>query len=107
MPTRHVHSHLITLFAKNTFTKKIKKNRNYPRLRHLIPNKKEKEDLAKELEKVENKAKAIEIRRKVQFINSNFALASWPNLSTQATISAPSCGSVVSNQNISQSTPTF
>ena len=37
--------------------------------------KKEKEDLVKELAKVENEAQATETRRKIQFIKSNSALA--------------------------------
>ena len=40
---------------------------------------KEKEDLAKELEKVENEAHVAETWRKIQFLKSSFALASWPN----------------------------
>ena len=66
---------------------------------------KEKEDLAKELEKVENEAQAIQTRRKVQFINSNSKLDSWPNLSTPIVISILSRGQLISNQGISQSTP--
>ena len=42
---------------------------------------KENEDLAKELERVENEAQATETRRKIQFLKSNSTLASWPNLS--------------------------
>ena len=68
---------------------------------------KEKEDLAKELEKVENEAQATETRRKIQFIKSNSALASWPNLSlpslTPALIYAP----LVLIQGTSQVIPTL
>lgn len=58
---------------------------------------KEKEYLSKELEKVENEAQAVEIRRKIQFIKSNSSLASWPNLSTQIATSTPACRPIVSN----------
>ena len=40
----------------------------------------EKEDLAKDLEKVKNKDESAETRRKIQFIKSNFSLVSWPNV---------------------------
>lgn len=60
--------------------------------------KKEKEDLAKELE---NEAQAIETRRKIYFIKSNSALASWLNLSIQTLASIPSFGLVVSSQAMS------
>ena len=42
----------------------------------LEKSRKEKEDLAKELEKVENEAQAIKTRRKIYFIKSNSTLAS-------------------------------
>ena len=63
----------------------------------LEKDRKEKKDLAKELEKVENEAQATKTRRKIQFIKSNFALASWPNLSTLVAIFVPTCGPVISN----------
>ena len=66
---------------------------------------KEKEDLAKDLEKVENKAQAIETTREIQFIKSNSTLASWPKFSTQTTNSMPTCGLVISSQDMSPSTP--
>lgn len=44
--------------------------------------KKEKENLAKELEKVENEAQAIETMRKIHFIKSTCSLESWLNQST-------------------------
>ena len=71
----------------------------------LEKDKKEKEDLAKELEKVENEAQAIETRRKIQFIKSNSALASWPNLSLLATTPIPASGPLISIQGTSQIAP--
>ena len=59
---------------------------------------KEKEDLAKELEKVENEAQVAETRRKIQFIKSNFALASWPNLSLSSSTPVPILVSLFSMQ---------
>ena len=41
--------------------------------------KKQREELAKDLEKVESKAKVVETRRKIHFIKFTSALASWPN----------------------------
>ena len=63
---------------------------------------KEKEDLAKELEKVENEAQATKTRRKIQFIKSNSTLASWPNLSILATIPIPTSGPLILIQGTSQ-----
>ena len=57
---------------------------------------KEKEELAKELEKVENEAQATKIRRKIEFIKSNFALASWPNLSIPTTTPIPASSPLIS-----------
>lgn len=66
---------------------------------------KEKEDLAKELEKVENEAQAVETRREIQFIKSNYALTSWKNMPTLAPTSIPTFGLTVPSQNMSQSVP--
>lgn len=77
-----------------------------PSMLDLEKVRKEKEDLAKELEKVENEAQATETRRKIQFIKSNFALASWPNLSIPPAILAPVSGPIISTQGIPQSAPT-
>ena len=52
--------------------------------------------MEKEVEKDENEAQVEETRRKIQFIKSNFSLASWPNLSTQNKTSMPTCGPVIS-----------
>lgn len=67
---------------------------------------KEREDLAKELENVENEAQETETMRKIKFIKSNSSLALWSNFSTQATSFVTICGLVVPSQNVSQSAPT-
>lgn len=41
--------------------------------------KKEREDMAKDLEKVENKAEVAETRRKIQFIKSTSCITTWQN----------------------------
>ena len=64
----------------------------------LEKSRKEKEDLAKELEKVENEAQAIETRKKIQFIKSNSTLASWKNLSLPASNLVPFYVPLVSMQ---------
>ena len=66
---------------------------------------KEKEELVKELEKVENEAQAIESRRKIQFIKSNSTLASWPNLSIPVTIVVPTSGPLILIQGTSKEVP--
>ena len=68
----------------------------------LEKSRKEKEDLAKELEKVENEAQAIQTRRRIQFIKSNSALASWPNLSIPTAILMPVSIPLVSMQEAPQ-----
>ncbi len=66
---------------------------------------KEKQDLAKELDKVENEAQAAKTRRKIQFIKSNSALASWPNFSIPSATPTPASGPIISTQGISQFSP--
>lgn len=52
---------------------------------------KEKDDLAKELEKVENEAQVVESRRKIQFIKPNSTLAAQP---TQTPLVVPTISSM-------------
>ena len=65
----------------------------------LEKSRKEKEDLAKELEKVENEAQAVEARRKIMFIKSNSTLTVQPSQPPQALPTAPGVGTFTVGQN--------
>ena len=60
---------------------------------------KEKEDLAKELEKVENEAQAAEARRKIMFIKSNSSLTVQPSQPPQALPTTLGVGTFTVGQN--------
>ena len=62
---------------------------------------KEREDLVKEPEKVENEVEAVEIRRKIHILKSTSDLASWPNQTSQPITYVPTCRPVVNSQSFS------
>ena len=65
----------------------------------LEKSRKEREDLAKELEKLENEAQAVEARRKIMFIKSNFATTVQPSQPPQALPTASGVGTLTVGQN--------
>ena len=65
----------------------------------LEKSRKEREDLAKELEKVENEAQATEARRRIMFIKSNSTLIVQPSQPPQALPTAPGVGTLIVGQN--------
>ena len=69
----------------------------------LEKSRKEREDLAKELEKVENEAQAAEARRKIMFIKSNSALTVQSSQPPLVLPSAPVVGALT----VGQSAPLF
>ena len=65
----------------------------------LEKSRKEREDLTKELEKVENEAQATKARRKIMFIKLNSTLIVQPSQLPQALPTTPNVGTLTVGQN--------